>query len=82
MQKFPSSGPATTIAGNGLIGMGSSNGMVNDGLISQAVRDEMDDFDFLMNESFERKQRGKMKNNQDEGMLGVAEDLSTIMGST
>lgn len=81
MQKFPSSGPGT-VAGSNLIGMRSSNGMVNDGMISQAVRDEMDDFDFLMNESFERKQRGKKKNNQDEGMLGVGEDLSTIMGST
>ena len=38
-----------------LIGMRSTNGKVNDGMISQAVKDEMDDFDFLMNESFERK---------------------------
>jgi hypothetical protein len=65
-----------------LIAMKSTNGKVNDGMISQAVKDEIDDFDFLMNESFERKQRGKKKNNQDEAMLAVGEDLSTIMGST
>ena len=33
---------------------GGSNGGMNSGF-SQVVRDEMDDFDFLMNESFERK---------------------------
>jgi hypothetical protein len=38
-----------------LIVMRSTNGKVNDGMISQGVKDEMDDFDFLMNESFERK---------------------------
>ena len=38
-----------------VIGMRSTNGNVNDGMISQAVKDEMDDFDFLMNESYERK---------------------------
>jgi len=47
------------------------------------MKDEMDDFDFLMNESFERKKKDKRKINHDEGnLLAVGEDLSTILGST
>ena len=60
MQKFASSGPGLPMSSKNHIvdggGTRNSNNGMNTGL-SQVVRDEMDDFDFLMNESFERKQR-------------------------
>ena len=41
--------------------------------MSNAVKDEMDDFEFLMNESFERKNKSPMRKNHhhDETLSGV-----------